>query len=161
VEAISGTVATLPALVYRQTDTGRVEALGHPVAALIRRPNNRQTWPDFAEWLMAQALLHGNALAEIQFDGAGRPVALQPIPWPFVSVRLLATGRLVFDVVAYQGPLGGTGLPRRLLQDEVLFLKDRSDDGWIGRSRLARAPEVLENGLGLQSFTNELWRQGV
>lgn len=162
VQAIAGTIAALPATVYRQTDAGRVEAPQHPVSRLITAPNEHQTWSDFIEWLLGSTLLWGNGLCEIRFDGAGRPVELIPIPFVNVSVKLLPTSRLVFDVVAYEAPFGGIGFPKRLLQDEVLFLKDRQDGGgYIGRSRLSRAPDAVENALGLQTFTNQLWREGV
>lgn len=142
--------------------TGRVEAPQHPVSRLIAAPNEHQTWSDFIEWLLGSTLLWGNGLCEIRFDGAGRPVELIPVPFVNASIKLLPTGRLVFDVIAYEAPFGGIGFPKRLLQDEVLFLKDRQDGGgYIGRSRLSRAPDAVENALGLQTFTNQLWREGV
>lgn len=157
VNAIAGTLATLPATVYRRDGAGRVEAPTHPVARLIRAPNPHQTWPDWLEWTLAQALLHGNALSAVEYDGAGRPTTLVPIPWPNVSVQLLPSGRIVYDVVLYKTPWGGTGLPRRLLEGEVFHLRDRSDDGYVGRSRLSRAPDVLVSAIGLQTFSAALW----
>jgi HK97 family phage portal protein len=158
VSAISSALASMPARVYRSLpDGGRAEAPAHPVSRLIQSPNAWQTWPDFVEWLMGQVLLQGNALAAIDVDGAGRPVALTPIPWNFVSPQILPSGRLAFDVVAYASPYGGAGLPRRLFADECLFLKDRSDDGWIGRSRISRAPAVLAAASGLQTYSTAVW----
>jgi HK97 family phage portal protein len=157
VQAIGSGLASLPATVYRQQDGGRQEAPNHPVARLVRRPNDRQTWPEFIEWLVASALLHGNALAVVEYDGAGRPTALVPVPWPSISVQLLPSGRLAFDVVSYSTPFGGTGTPRRFLDDEVLHLKDRSDDGFLGRSRLSRAPDVLASAVGLQTYAAAVW----
>jgi HK97 family phage portal protein len=161
VQIIAGAIGTLPACVYRLQDGGRVEVPTHPVSRLIRAPNSRQTWPDFIEWLMASTLLHGNGLVGIEFDGAGRPTELRPVPWPFVSVRMLGTGRLAYDVLAFQGPFGGNGMPRRYLADEVLHLKDRSDDTYLGRSRINRTPDVIENALGVQTHSLEMWRSGV
>jgi HK97 family phage portal protein len=157
VDAIGQGLGTLPAAVYRTLDDGREEAPGHPVARLIRAPNRYQTWPDFVHWLVAQMLLRGNAIATIEDDGAGRATALRPIPWQNVSVQLLPSGRLAYDVVAYVAPWGGSGTPRRLLDDEVFHLRDRSDDGYVGRSRLSRAPDVLSAAIGLQTYTSSLW----
>jgi HK97 family phage portal protein len=56
---------------------------------------------------------------------------------------------------------GGTGRPRRLLQDEVFHLRDRTDDGLIGRSRLQRAAAVVQAGLSMQDFANALYTNGV
>jgi HK97 family phage portal protein len=74
---------------------------------------------------------------------------------------LLGSGRLAYDVTEMTHVSGGTGRPRRLLQDEVLHLKDRSDDGLIGRSRLQRAAAVVQSGMSIQEFGNALYRNGV
>jgi HK97 family phage portal protein len=154
VGAISSAMSSLPAYVYRRLDNGREIDEGHPVARLIGYgPNAHQTWSDFIEWLMASVLLRGNALAEIVTDARGAVVELKPIPWEYAAVQLLPSGRLVYDI--------STGKPRRLLQDEVLHLRDRSDDGIIGRSRLARAASVVQAGLSIQEFANQLYRNGV
>ena len=161
VEAISSGLSALPARVYKSEGDGRIEAPGHPVARLIRAPNPHQTWPDWVSWTMGQVLLYGNALSVIEYDGAGRPTALIPVPWQNIQVQLLPGGRLVYDVVLYTTPWGGTGLPRRFLQGQVWHLKERSDDGYIGRSRLARAPAVLEAALSLQAYSTAIWENAA
>lgn len=161
VGAISSTVATLPAFVYAKQDGGRVEAPNHPVSRLIRQPNSRQTWPDWMEWTLAQALLHGNAISVVDYDGAGRVTGLLPVPYGNVLVSLLPTGRLAYDITQYVAPWGGTGTPRRYLDDEVFHLRDRSDDSFLGRSRLSRASEVLSQAFGLQSYMASVWRHGT
>ena len=159
--ATASTIGSLPAYVYRREGRGRTEVADHPVTRLTRAPNPAQTWPDWIEWTVAQALLHGNALSIIDYDGAGRPVALRPVPWQNVQPILLNNGTLAFDVVAYTAPWGGTGQPKRFLAGEVFHLRDRSDDGLVGRSRLSRAPEVLGNALALQEWTGAMWRNGA
>lgn len=161
VGAVGSAIGSLPAYTYRRDGRGRVEVLDHPVSRLTRAPNATQTWPDWIEWTLGQALLHGNALSLIEYDGAGRPVALRPIPWPNVQPILLLNGALAFDVVAYTAPWGGTGQPRRFLASEVFHLRDRSDDGLLGRSRLSRAPEVLGNALALQEWTGAMWKNAA
>lgn len=158
VQAIASGLASLPAYVYRRDGAGRTEAPDHPVARLIARPNPRQTWPDFLEWLIASTLLHGNGLAAIETDRrTGQPVALTPIPWTAVQAVVLPSGALAFNVAAHATPWGGTGLPRRYLGSEVLHLKDRSDDGWLGRSRISRSPAVLAAASGLQTYSAAVW----
>ena len=157
VNVVASALASLPARVYHLKGDGRYETTTHPVARLVRAPNPHQTWPDFAEWLLASTLLSGNGLAAIEHDGAGRPTALYPIPWQYVQPMLLPSGMLAFDVVAYSSPWGATGMPRRLLASECLHLKDRTDDGLIGRSRISRAPVALGNALSLQDYTTAMW----
>jgi HK97 family phage portal protein len=158
VGAVGSAISSLPAFVYRQGQAGRMEAPDHPVARLLRRPNAWQTWPDWIEWTLGQVLLYGNALSVIEADGAGRPVALVPVPWPNVQPMMLPNGAVAFDVVRFTSMWGGTGMPRRLLAGDVFHLRDRSDDGLLGRSRLSRAPEVLGNALALQEWTGAMWR---
>jgi HK97 family phage portal protein len=159
--AISSAMASLPAYVYRVGAVGRTEVPNHPVARLLRRPNGNQTWPDWMEWTMGQVLAHGNAISAVEYDGAGQPTALVPIHWGNVSVSVLPSGRLAYDVVQYVAPWGGTGKPRRLLDGEVFHLRDRSDDGLIGRSRISRAPDVIGNAMALQEYSGNAWRNGV
>lgn len=156
VQAIASGLAGLPPRVYRVTDAGRLEDPAHPVARLIRAPNRHLPWGNLVEFLIGQALLHGNGLLTVERDGAGQPISLTPIPWPAVTVRQLGTGRLVYDV-APGSVAGGTGPTRRYLDDEVFHLRDRTDDGLIGRSRLSRAPDVVQAALGVQSYSSQVW----
>lgn len=161
VQLIASTIGSLPATVYRRTEAGRIAAPDHPVSRLVKRPNDRQTWPDFIEWLTAQILLFGNGLALIETDGNGQASALLPIPWQHViPVLIPETRRLAFDVLQI-GPWGGTGLPRRVLDTELLHVRDRSDDGYLGRSRLSRSPATIEAALGLQEYSVSIWKNGA
>jgi hypothetical protein len=172
VQAIAGGIASLPASVYARANGKQVERPDHPVARLIREPNHLQSWPDFVEWLLASALLQGNAIAVVDHDGAGRPTGLYPIPWwacqpilvPAAPAEMIGSpyvpnSKLVFDVTMTMmpWPLPGArpanGYPIRYFSDEVVFLRDRSDDGILGRSRLSRCPEALAAGLGAQGFS--------
>jgi HK97 family phage portal protein len=181
VSAIAGGIASLPAAVYQTLPDGkRVRRDDHPVSRIIRQPNHLQSWPDFLEWLLASTLLQGNAIAVVDHDGAGRPCGLYPIPWwccqpilvPAAPAEAIGSpyvpnSKLVFDVTQTMMPWplpGGysaTGFPRRYFDDEVVFLRDRSDDGILGRSRLSRAPEAYAAGLGAQSFSTGIWLNGA
>jgi len=181
VQAIAGGIASLPAAVYQTTSDGkRVRRDDHPVSRIIRQQNHLQSWPDFIEWLLASVLLQGNAVAVVDHDGAGRPCALYPIPWwccqpilvpasgeTMIGSPVVPNSKLVFDVTQTMmpWPLPGahpaTGYPTRFFADEVLFLRDRSDDGILGRSRLGRAPEAYVAGLGVQSFSTGAWSNGA
>jgi len=152
VGAISSTMASLPAYVYRRAPAGREELTAHPVTRLLRRPNPHQTWPDWMEWTMAQVLLHGNAVSAIDHDAAGRVIALRPLAWGTLQLYRLPSGRLAYDVVQDAGGV------RRYFAEEVFHLRDRSDDALIGRSRISRAPEVLGNASSLQDWTGNMWR---
>jgi HK97 family phage portal protein len=137
--AIATALAYVPALVYRRDGEGnRTEALNHPLGRIVRGGINPQmTWPDFIEHLIASTLLTGNGLAEIVRAGNGQLAGFRYVSWGMVTVAILASGRLAYDVS------DGRGHSRRLLEGEVLHLRDRTDDGLLGRSRLSRAADTL------------------
>ena len=162
VQAIAAGIGSLPTWVYRRTATGREVDEAHPLMRLVRQgANGFQSWPDFVEWLIASTLLAGNGLAEIVTDARGAVVELRPIPWSWASPQLLSNGRLAYDVVTQIGPFGATGRTRRLLQDQALHLRDRSDDGVLGVSRVRRAAAVVSGALGVQTFANGALANGV
>jgi HK97 family phage portal protein len=170
VSAISAAIATLPALVYRQDGDRRIEDKRHWLNALIARPNTLQTWCDFIEWLVAQMLLYGNAVADPVFDDTGAVTQLSPVPfWQCQPILVPAdpsqslgptapSARLAFDIMRLVTPWGGSaGVPKRIFADDALYLRDRSDTGILGRSRLSRCPAVLEASLGAQTFAASMW----
>jgi HK97 family phage portal protein len=143
-------------------DSGREYDQAHPVARLVQYgPNQHQGWPDWIEWTLASVLLRGNALSHVVTDNRGAPVELRPIPWDWVSVELLPNGRLVYEVTEITSMSGGTGASRRLLQSEVFHLRDRTDDGLVGKSRLQRAASVVSAGLSVQQFANSMYKNGI
>lgn len=158
IQAISSAMASLPAYVFRREEDGRAVDDAHALSRLIRDgANHRQSWPDFIEWIVAQALAHGNGLAEIVADRSGRIAELRPIPWPNITAVLLPNGRLAFDISDVESRYGGTGRVRRLLADEVLHLRDRSDDGILGRSRLSRCATPIRTALTQEAFGELLY----
>lgn len=68
VDVISSALASLPARIYRRTGGQRSVVEDHPALRIIEEPNRWQTWADFVQWHIAQALLHGNAAAWIEID---------------------------------------------------------------------------------------------
>lgn len=151
VQAVSGSIASLPVYVYQRGENGREVDEHHPLMRLSQAgANPRQSWPDFIEWLMSSVLLRGNGLAQIVTDNSGIVQALWPIPWENASVLLLPNRRLAFDIQDEHGH-------RRLLQDEVLHVTDRTDDGIIGRSRLQRARSVVSTGLQVQEYAEAMF----
>ena len=153
---IATSLASIPALVYRLEGDARIEAMGHPLRRLTRQgASENMTWPDFVEHLVASALLTGNGLAAIERNANGGLAGLTFIPWGTVSVVRLASGRLAYDVT------DTNGRRRRLLQREVIHLRDRTDDGLLGRSRLARAGEVIEGVQASNVFARKFLENGA
>lgn len=159
VNVISSSVASLPAWVYKVSKKGRQIQDNHPLTRLIEQgPCRGFTWVDFIEFTLSQALLRGNALARVKYNRGGDLTEILPIPWENVSVQQLKNGRLRYDCVL---PGLHTSQSVRLLEHEVLHLKDRSDDGILGKSRLSRAASVFRAGLSLQEHSESVWQNGA
>lgn len=156
VNLIAGTVASLPLHVYRRLDNGdRERASDHSLANILAaRPNATQTAFELREMLTAQCLLSGNAYAEIRTDRSGTVTDLVPITPRDVTVVKLAGGRHRYDVTT-------DGRMRSLLAEEVLHLRDRSEDGLVGRSRVQVARETLGGALALQTHGNRSFANGT
>ena len=158
VNAISGAISSLPVWIYQLKDEGREVAAGHAVMRLVREGANQyQSWPELIEWLVASVLLNGNGLVEVVAGRNGRIKALLPIPWSNVTMVLLPSGRIAYDVTPINKMHGVTGRKRRLLDSEVIHIKDRSDDGYVGRARLARTAGPVRIGLTQEAFGETLY----
>lgn len=153
---IASSLASIPALVYRRDGDNRLEAMDHPLRRITRSGvSDHMAWPDFLEHLIASTLLTGNGLAEIVRADGGPLSGFRFIPWNMVTVAYLASGRLAYDVG------NGRGGVRRLLQSDVLHLRDRTDDGFIGRSRLSRAAETVASVAASNTFAKSFIERGA
>ncbi|WP_085025284.1 phage portal protein [Ensifer aridi] len=126
VNLLSGTIASLPLMVYRtRRDGARQIASDHPLYRVLHdSPNYDQTAVDFWEFGCASIELWGNSYARIERNG-GRVTGLHPVTPSLMSVRRLSNGsieyrwtengksfvetdRTVFHIRGFGGnPLGG------------------------------------------------------
>jgi len=158
VQVIAESVASLPIHLYRRVSEGvKVDDTNHPVAQLLQRgPNKIQTTPEFIEMMLGHVLLRGNSFSEIKWDDSGAPYELIPYhPDQVTTWRIPKTRNIVYDVFDLDGRR------RRLLPEEMLHLRDRSDNGIIGRSRLQRAREALGTAIAIEAHAASTFRNGV
>lgn len=97
VNLLSGTIASLPVVVYRLNSAGEREvAKKHPLYRVLHdSPNYDQTAVDFWEFISASIELRGNAYARIE-RSIGKVVGLHPVIPDLVSVRRLANGSIEY-----------------------------------------------------------------
>ena len=161
VAAISSAISALPPLLYRKQGKKRLEVEFGAMRDIFHNPNSQQTWPEFVEMLVAQILLRGNGLVEIEHD-RGDVTGLRCIPWNWVNPQMLQSGRLVYDVYPAPGMyVPNQGRRRRLLQHEVIHIRDRSDDGLIGKSRLQRAASTMTTAQAVAMHAENQFRKGM
>jgi HK97 family phage portal protein len=110
--------------------------------------------------LQAHVLQRGNAFAQIVLGADGQVRELLPLHPDRVTVLALDSGRIGYDVS------DRTGRRRRLVQDEVLHLRHRADNGVVGKSPIQVARETVRLALaerehGVSTFTNGTQLTGV
>ena len=160
VGAVASALSSVPVYVYRRGSNWRREIIDHSIARLFQgSPNALQSAPDLLEGWIASTLLTGNGLLHVLRDGA-EVSGLRFIPWGWVTPALGPSGRLIYDV-SEPGVFGNPGRAYRLLADDVAHLKDRSDDGVIGVSRLRRSQEAVAHAHGINRRANAVVANGA
>jgi HK97 family phage portal protein len=151
VNAISETVASLPAYVVRRGDLSNKPVPTHPLQRLIDGgvDVNGTPWATFLTDFNASVLLRGNAAAAIIVNDAGRLTGLRPLQWQHVVPWIGANGALRLDYTSMLPPDAGKRVT--FIREDFVFMRDRSDDGVIGVPRLQRAAAAVRAGLELQS----------
>jgi phage portal protein BeeE len=145
---ISEDLASLPMVVYsgHRLDDDSEPLRTDRVSRLLAKPNPEQTGPVFWSALQHDANFWGFGLAEIVWDGAGRPAELWHLPATTVRVDR-ERGRLVFHA---PGPDGRE--VTRLKHHDVLFIPGFSPDGSVGYRLLNLARLTLGTAAAVQQF---------
>lgn len=158
VNIISGAVGFLPLPVYQRTDKGKEKVHAHPVYRLLHdRPNPLITAQVFREALQAHLLTWGNAYAEIERNGAGRPIAL----WPITPDRVLPDqDRLKDGVLVWK--VSHSTKPDVFIPDEnMLHIPGLGFDGIVGYSVIQHASESIGLGMGAETFGSTFFGNGA
>jgi len=152
-------IGTLPFKVYRETARGPVADRESRVAQLLRtRPNPMMTSAVFRRTLQAHVLLHGNGYAEIEWDGAGRPIAL----WPMLPDRtepiLVKTPTGLVLKYRYTTTAGQTVV---LNAEDVFHILGHSHDGIKGMSVISAARNSFGLALAAERFGSAFFSNGA
>lgn len=162
VNLISQSVAGMPWTVNSRkvgADGARttVRNYTHPVAQLLdTAPNDEADAVTFRETLLAHALTWGNGYAEIERDGANRPVALWMIEPERVRIDRDDSGRLVYIVTN-----GSYGADTYLAPADVYHLKGLGYDGVTGYSVISMAAKAVGVGLATEQFGASFFENGA
>lgn len=154
VNVIAQTIGTLPILLYRRVGDGKTRVDSDPLAELLRwKPNPYQTSTEWREQMIAHALLHGNAYAEIgRVDGAVRElIVLNP---GAMTVERGAFG----PTYIYHGDTGRREFRTTYAGEpaKIMHLRGLSTSGLIGRSLIADASDVIDTAHSAQVYGRTL-----
>lgn len=158
VQVIAGDVGSLPLLHYKRLAAGGKERMTwSPIYRLLHDEFNPEMTAIVARETMQQhVLLWGNAYAEIERLGTGRPGALWPItPDRVRADRTQRTKALIYEVA-------NTGGRNTVLQPEdMLHIPGLGFDGITGYSVIAKARESLGLTLAAERFGAQFFGKGA
>jgi len=147
VRIISGTIGSLPFLVYRRTADGKERVITHRLYKLLHnRPNPYMDALTFIETRQAHALCYGNGYAEIQRDGGGRPIALWPLLPDKTFRKISSEGVPFYEVHPTKGAV--VTLP----DYNVLHIKGLGYDGYSGYNVVQMQKEAIGYGIAVKEY---------
>ncbi len=140
-----------------------IDAAEHPVAALLRRPNDWQTWPEFCRMMVVAYALRGNAYAVILRNRRGEPTALVPINPDRVALWQARDGGLFWWITrsGLHELWVLRNMPWIIPHEDVFHLKDLSADGLVGTSPIALAREAIALSLAQEQQYARLMGRGA
>ena len=154
VTLISESIGMLPINLIERGSEKR-HATEHAVYRLLKtEPNNWQTPYEFKALMQLRLLTKGNAYALI-VRSLGRPVRLVPLDPDKVTPRQLSDWSVSYD---YRKADGSTATYQG---KDVLHLRDLSDDGIVGLSRVRLAKEAIGIALRAEEAASRLFTNGV
>jgi HK97 family phage portal protein len=148
VNVLSKSVAQLPWRAMREEQPGRSSIVPGTLDNLLNhRANAEMSAFTFREVMMGHALIWGNAFAEIERDGGGRPIALWPIePDRVWTKRRWDTGRLYYEITNQT-----TGITELDFMD-VFHLHGPSFDGISGYQVVGYAAQSIGLAMAVERF---------
>ena len=156
VRVLAETLASLPLIVYERQGKRKERARDFHLYPLLHdEPNPWLTSFEFRELLQVHLLLWGNCYAEIEYDGAGRILALWPLlPWKMREIRAEG-GELFYKYEMENGRV--VTLPGW----RIWHMRGISFNGVIGYaiSELSREPIAL--GLAAEKFGSTFFGNGA
>lgn len=156
VDLVSSSIGMLPLYIYRKGAGGKLTpAEDHPLYDVLQmQPNGWQTAYEFKRQMQAHVLTHGNAYAQI-VRSAGRVVGLIPIHPHNASVIQNSDLSLTYTITTVGGKT------RELPQSEVFHLRDFSEYGVRGVSRVQYAKEAIGLALQTENAAARLFKNGT
>lgn len=159
VSLISSQVASLPLILYKRLPNGGKDRMArHPLHWLLHdEPNSEMTSFVFRETLTAHVLSWGNGYAEIERDGAGRPIGLWPLtPDRVTPVRDKRTLALKYHVTDPNG-----GQAALLDPQDMLHIPGLGFDGTVGYDVISKARESIGVGMATERFGGAFFGNGA
>lgn len=146
VKIISETLASLPLLTYAREERGKRRAIELSLYYLLHdAPNELMTSFEFRELQQQRLLLHGNALAEIAYNGRGGVESVWPLDPLKVKEYSISNGKVYYH---YERPDHSN---EWISSDNIWHIRGMGGNGVWGYSPI----HIMRNSLGVQMATEE------
>jgi HK97 family phage portal protein len=135
----------------------------HSVSKLFNRPNELQTWYEWAFQMHAAFLLKANAYAAIIRDARGNPISLWPINPDGVHLYEAADGHLFYSAMRfglYQS-WQLRSLPLMIPAEDMFHLRGLSFNSLHGVSTIGVARDAIGVALGLEQQAARFMNNGA
>ncbi len=147
VRILAETLASLPLIVYKRQERGKVRAPTHALSEILKSsPNDEMTSFEYRETLQSHLALHGNAYSTIETDGRGRVTELFPLRPDRMLQIVKIDGRWAYQ---YQLP---NGKAQWFDEFQIWHLRGLASDGRIGYSPIHLMRQAIGLGLAAESF---------
>lgn len=156
VNTIADDVASLPLPLYKVLpDGGKEKFKNHSLYRILdAEPNPEMSAMVARRTIMTHALLWGNGYAEIERDGANRPVAY----WPLVPERVTPFRDASGPKYRVTNPSGGFVV---IDAEDMIHIVGPSHDGSLGASLVHTARESLGLGIAAEKFGSTFFGNGA
>ena len=152
VRVIAESVGSLPLVLYKREGKKKTPDTEHPLYRVLHfQPNRIQTSTEFWRMMVRHLLLRGNAYAYIEASRREPVKALIPLHPDRVQPFRAPDGSVAYR---YTTEKGGQVT---YLQEEVLHIRDLSDDGIVGLSRIDQAREAIGLGMAQEEFASRFF----
>lgn len=148
---------SLPVHVMRKGDHGPEKVPGHPLSAVLHRPNALMAWGDLVAWAVLRRDVLGTAYVRVYRDGRGDVTGMRPVLAPVARNFDRTTGTVV-----YHAPADYLNDAWTCREDDLVILKtDISEDGGqTGRSIAEKAADDIGLSIDLVRFYRSLLENG-
>ena len=153
ISILSGTISTLPLLVYESRNGNKKLARDSTLWQLMHEsPNAVMTPCEFWKSILLNLLLKGNAYARIERDSKGKAFSLWPLAADQTEVRVLDDGTIVY--------LYRTGGDMQVIDSSNIFHLKEMGNGTVGLSRLDYMKATTAEAKNAQTASNKVFTTG-
>lgn len=128
---------------------------------LNTEPNSVLSGKDLKYILIVNAILNGNAYAEIERDDNGIPINLHYISNDRIeNIKKKSNRKHTYELNYEIKPLGNTAKNRLVNSQNMIHIKPFSTDGIIGKSPLIALKDDIETQRNSKKFFNSFFKSG-